>query len=151
MKDIIKEIEDIEQQFRLQLWDNSGKEKYKSNALCKKTDCIIIVFDLTELKSFDSVENWRNNFLDKIEYPENFPFILIGNKSDEVDKRKVSDEKIKEYCKSKSISAYFDTSAKNNINIKEVFEEATKLGYYRVRELQYELNIMNGKKTDSES
>ena len=120
----------------LHLFDNSGDKTF-NYTFYGNTYCVILFFDLTEPTSFESVENWREDFLNAInpKYPESFPFILIGNKCDEVNNRKVPYEKINEYCKSKSISAYFETSAKDNPNIIEVFDETAKLGYKRYLKL----------------
>lgn len=48
-------------------------------------DCCVLVYDVTSLKSFKSLDYWRNEFLAEIATPNNgqwFPFVVIGNKID---------------------------------------------------------------------
>nr|GME11158.1 ras-related protein Rab7 [Ipomoea batatas]GME11160.1 ras-related protein Rab7 [Ipomoea batatas] len=55
--------------------------------------------------------------------PAGFPFILLGNKID-VDggnSRVVSEKKAKEWCSSKGTIPYFETSAKEDINVDAAF------------------------------
>jgi hypothetical protein len=49
------------------------------------------VFDVTVAKSFESLDNWRNEFLVQaaVGGPEHFPFVVLGNKVDQEDKRTV--------------------------------------------------------------
>lgn len=69
-----------------QIWDTAGQERYQSLgvAFYRGADACILVFDLTNLKSFQNLDRWRDDFLIQTspEDPENFPFVLIGNKLD---------------------------------------------------------------------
>ena len=60
-------------------------------AFYRNAECCALVFDFTELKTFDNVDNWRTEFLTQLnpKDPENFPFVLIGNKCDKENERKV--------------------------------------------------------------
>ena len=48
--------------------------------------------------SFDNIDNWRKDFLNILgpKDPENFPFVLVGNKSDMKEDIKVTNEEINE-------------------------------------------------------
>jgi Ras-related protein Rab-7A len=61
-------------------------------AFYRNAECCALVFDITELKTFDNVDNWRTEFITQLnpKDPENFPFVLIGNKCDKEVDRKVS-------------------------------------------------------------
>ena len=53
----------------------------------------MLVFDVNNAKSFETLESWRDEFLIQASPrgPENFPFVVIGNKIDmEESKRMVS-------------------------------------------------------------
>ena len=119
----------------LQIWDTSGYERFHhmGASFYRNTECCALVFDLTDSKSFENIESWRTEFLNQLnpEDPDNFPFVLIGNKSDKVAERKVEDFKINQYCQTKSIMSYFETSCKNNINVDAAFEEVAKLAFKR--------------------
>ena len=70
--------------------DTGGASKYKSSyeAEYKKAEGFIVVFDLTSQESFDEVSDY---FLPKIrEYNDDAPVLIIGNKKDLKDSRKIS-------------------------------------------------------------
>jgi Ras-related protein Rab-7A len=88
----------------------------------------VLVNDITNQKSFDSLESWRDEFLIQASPrdPENFPFVVIGNKSDMESKRKVSKSKASSWCKSKNQIPYFETSAKDAVNVEAAFIEIAR-------------------------
>ena len=100
-----------------------GASFYRNSEGC------ILVCDLTDPKSFESIESWRTDFLNKLnpKEPDTFPFVLLCNKCDKVTDRKVQVSKIKQYCESKSNMPYFETSAKDGTNVENAFEEIAKL------------------------
>ena len=105
----------------LSIWDTAGQERFHSIALkvIRKAQGIIVVFDLTKKETFESVVNW----LEIIK--ENFnevTIVLFGNKCDCESERKVTTEEATEFAKKKNI-AYFETSAKKNINIEDGFSK----------------------------
>ena len=124
---------------QLQLWDTAGTERFHSlgRSFYRNAECCILVFDLTEQKSFESIETYRKEFLDMLNpsEPETFPFVLLGNKSDLEIKRKVQESEINKYCESKLNMPYFETSAKDNINVEAAFEKVSELAFERNRNL----------------
>ena len=116
---------------QLQLWDTSGQEQINSfgSSFFKNTDCCVLVCDLTNEKSFEKLEKLRTEFLNKLDNKEhdNFPFVLIGNKCDKSDERKVEDFQLKIYCESHNNIPYFETSAKTGVNVEKAFEEIARL------------------------
>ena len=103
-----------------------------------------MVFDLTNLESFESLEGLRNEFLAALnpKDPHSFPFVILGNKCDEVKQRSVELSKIKQYCESKSNMHYFEISSKVNTNIETAFEEIVKLAFKRYCK-ENEINDLN--------
>ena len=53
--------------------------------------------------------------------PDNFPFILMGNKVDKADDRKVEMGEAKEWTGANGNMPYFETSAMNNTSVDEAF------------------------------
>jgi GTPase SAR1 family protein len=52
-----------------------------------------------------------------------FPFLLIGNKVDLQDSRKVAQARAANWAKHKGIKTYFECSASDDINVSKAFEE----------------------------
>ncbi|KAK6136773.1 hypothetical protein DH2020_029486 [Rehmannia glutinosa] len=93
-------------------------------------DCCVLVYDVNVMKSFDNLNNWREEFLIQASPsdPENFPFVVIGNKID-VDggnSRVVSEKKARAWCASKGNIPYFETSAKEGTNVEDAFQVIAK-------------------------
>ena len=104
----------------LKIWDTAGQEKFRSmiNMYYKGAKCIVICYDITEENSFNNVKNW----LSEIEKNVNGIFIiLVGNKCDLNDNRKISYENAESFAKENNMF-YIETSAKNNINVSKLFE-----------------------------
>lgn len=120
---------------QLQLWDTAGTEKFHSmgSGFYRNSETCILVFDVTNQKSFENVEGWRIEFLKQLNPPdaESYPFVLIGNKNDMKEEIKVSDSDIENYCKEHNNMAYFSTSAKDNINLEEAFSQVADLAFTR--------------------
>ena len=57
---------------------------------------------------------------------ENFPFIVIGNKIDKENERKIDVLKAKQWCKNHGNLEYFETSARDNKNVEETFTAIAK-------------------------
>jgi Ras-related protein Rab-7A len=70
----------------LQIWDTAGQERFQSLgvAFYRGADCCVLVYDVNVKRSFDTLDNWREEFLNQASPsdPKNFPFILLGNKID---------------------------------------------------------------------
>ncbi|NP_001140557.1 Ras-related protein Rab7-like [Zea mays] len=95
-------------------------------AFYRGADCCVLVYDVNSMKSFDNLHNWREEFLIQASPsdPDNFPFVLLGNKVD-VDggnSRVVSEKKAKAWCASKGNIPYFETSAKDGTNVEDAFQ-----------------------------
>ena len=70
---------------KLQIWDTAGQEKYQSvqSVYYKGTDGCALVFDLTNVDTFQNLNKWKEEFMTSAETgTEDFPFVLIGNKKD---------------------------------------------------------------------
>lgn len=116
----------------MQLWDTAGQERFQSLgvAFYRGADACALVFDLTEKKTFENLNMWREEFLGQslpLE-PDHFPFMVLGNKFDLKDKRAVSLKQATEFCQSKGIiqqgtekPVYFETSAKDSMNVNSAF------------------------------
>jgi len=83
-----------------------------------------MVFDVTNENSFLNVKHWLKQ-VDLLADPSVCK-MLVGNKCDEEsDLRKVKFEEGEKFAKEMKVP-YFETSAKNNVNINHIFNQITK-------------------------
>ena len=85
------------EEIKLILWDTTGVERFHSIALksLKTANGAIIVFDLTQRKSFENVVYWLKQINEYVN--SNIPLVLFGNKCD-IDKWEVSKEEVLKFC-----------------------------------------------------
>lgn len=66
----------------MQLWDTAGQERFQSLgvAFYRGADCCVLVYDVNNSKSFDTLDGWRDEFLVQASPrdPENFPFVGVS-------------------------------------------------------------------------
>ena len=78
--------------YRLQLWDTAGQEKFRSliPAYLRDAHCAVLVYDIANPLSFASLDSWLTLF-NECRRPDAV-MVLVGNKLDLRDLRKVSQE-----------------------------------------------------------
>ena len=110
---------------KLQVWDTVGQKRFSfiSPSYYRRTHGIMMVYDITDLDSFLSLDSWIKEI--EKNASKNVYKILVGNKNDLEKDRKVIFEKGKEFANLHGMK-FFETSAKENINVEEVFKEMTK-------------------------
>ena len=111
--------------YKLQIWDLSGMERFKSIVRSYYNYCniAILVFDITDVKSLNRLTEWIYDIREQNNEPVSF--ILVGNKSDKVDQK--MDQKIIDAFMTKyKLNQYFETSAKYGTGINEIFETIVK-------------------------
>ncbi|XP_052899516.1 ras-related protein Rab-44 isoform X3 [Anopheles moucheti] len=109
---------------RLQLWDIAGQERFgnMTRVYYKEAVGAFIVFDVTRSATFDAVIKWKNDLDSKVQLPDGkpIPCILLANKSDQQKQGIVTTPaKLDEYVKEHGFAGWFETSAKENVNIEE--------------------------------
>jgi small GTP-binding protein len=109
----------------LQIWDTAGQERFRSitQNFMKGADGIIYVYDITNKQSFDNLRTWIRQ---SEETTEGFKKIIVGNKSDLEAERIVQKESLKKFCDDRHLTG-LEASAKSGTNVKEIFENLTKM------------------------
>ena len=106
--------------YLLNLWDTAGQETYKSltKIFLKKSNIVIFVYDITDLKSFKDLESWIQISDEMIE--NNFLCAIVGNKTDLYMREQVNEEQARKYAESKGMQFQL-VSAKENPKVFGLF------------------------------
>jgi Ras-related protein Rab-7A len=138
---LTKEVYVDDRNVTMQIWDTAGQERFQSLgvAFYRGADCCVLVFDVNNVKSFETLDSWRDEFLIQASPrdPDNFPFVVLGNKVDvEESKRMVFQKRAVTWCQSKGNIPYFETSAKENINVEQAFQSVAKAALQQESEVE---------------
>ncbi|CAE6466654.1 unnamed protein product, partial [Rhizoctonia solani] len=138
---LTKEVMVDDRLVTMQLWDTAGQERFQSLgvAFYRGADCCVLVYDVNSTKSFETLDSWRDEFLIQASPrdPETFPFVVLGNKIDvEENKRQVSQKRAMTWCQSKGNIPYFETSAKEAINVEQAFQTIAKNALAQEEEIE---------------
>ena len=139
-----------DKQYQLIIMDTSGQERYHSIAenYYKRADGIILVFDITNRNSFNSL---KNSWLKDVNSHGYFPKIVVGNKKDLENIRVIKNEDIEKNKEFNEIEC-FETSAKTKENIETIFNKIAELillnpNRKRVKSFKLKSDNKHGKKT----
>ena len=117
--------------FHTQIWDTAGQERFQSlgTSFYRGADCCILVYDITQPKSFEAIGKWKDAFITNagLADPVGFPFLLMGNKLDQELERRVPSSKGVNWCKQNGGITFLETSAKDQTNVMEGFINVGKL------------------------
>ncbi|KAE9447831.1 hypothetical protein C3L33_20264, partial [Rhododendron williamsianum] len=117
----IRTIELDGKRIKLQIWDTAGQERFRTitTAYYRGAMGILLVYDVTDESSFNNIRNWIRNI--EQHASDNVNKILVGNKADmDESKRAVPTSKGQALADEYGIK-FFETSAKTNLNVEEVF------------------------------
>jgi len=109
----------------LQIWDTAGQERFKNitASYYRGGNGVLVVYDITDRESFENLNSW----LIEIEKNanKNIYKLLIGNKNDLEEKRKVTSQEGKDFAESNGMK-FLETSAKTSDKVQEAFELLTQ-------------------------
>ncbi|KAG4059058.1 hypothetical protein JG687_00001259 [Phytophthora cactorum] len=109
----------------LSLWDTAGQERFHALGpiYYRDADGALLVYDITDAESFRKVRTWVRELRRIV--GDDISICIAGNKSDLHRNRKVPEDEAKRYAESVG-AAHFDTSAKLNRGLEDVFVELTR-------------------------
>ena len=107
----------------LKLIDTAGQEKYRALAKSyfKNVDAVLFVFSIGNQDTFDNIRNFINLFKENCSGEAYVPKYLVGNKSDQ--EKEISNDMINQFKEEYKDFKYYETSAKNNEGIEELFQD----------------------------
>ena len=102
--------------------DTGGQETFnaQNKIYYKKADCILLVYDITNIKSFNACKNYYIAQINN-ECKKHVKVILLGNKTDLKDKRQVTQEMGINLAKANKY-IFMETSCEDNYNVSDAFE-----------------------------
>ncbi|MBN3307317.1 ras-related protein Rab-3B [Amia ocellicauda] len=117
----VKTVYRNDKRVKLQIWDTAGQERYRTitTAYYRGAMGFILMYDICNEESFNAVQDWATQI--KTYSWDNAQVILVGNKCDMDEERVVPAEKGKHLADQLGFE-YFEASAKENINVRQVFE-----------------------------
>ena len=124
-------------------YDTNGTQRFRAvnESYYKKADGCIVIYDITSQNSFDEIEKYYiPNIKEKCK--ENIPTLILGNKIDMSDMRKVSVEKGKQlalkYC-----FLFNETSSIENTNLYDIFQIIIEITNEKTQKIEHQVNINN--------
>ncbi|MFX1329752.1 MAG: Rab family GTPase [Promethearchaeota archaeon] len=114
-----------EKGFKLYFWDLGGQKHalFANEYYFVQAVGAFVIYDILDPTSFDNIDFWVEKLK---ELSGEIPFMILGNKVDRNDERKVKIEEAKEKAKKYKVN-YLETSAKLNENVDEAFESLAVL------------------------
>ncbi|XP_003443041.1 ras-related protein Rab-32 [Oreochromis niloticus] len=108
---------------RLQLWDIGGQERVKnmSRVYYKEAMGAVVVFDITNSCTLEAASEWKQDLDTKVRLDSGqpIPAVLLANKCDLTGRDEALVSSLDSFCKDNSFLGWFETSAKEDINIEE--------------------------------
>ncbi|CAH8610116.1 unnamed protein product [Dicrocoelium dendriticum] len=120
----IKTTDVAGKRIKLQIWDTAGQERFQTitASYYRGARGIMLVYDITSRKTFDSVSRWMENIRSLAS--TDVEKLVVANKCDMEDRRAVSFEEATRMCNEYQVPL-IETSAKTGHNVDQAFEKLT--------------------------
>ncbi|ESO00650.1 hypothetical protein HELRODRAFT_82945 [Helobdella robusta] len=127
---------------KLQIWDTAGQERFRTitSTYYRGTHGVLVVYDVTSGETFANIKRWLQEIDQNCDVVNR---ILVGNKDDNPDKKVVSTEDAQAFADQIGIKL-FETSAKDNKNVEEMFMAITELVLRSKKEQQTRIQQQGG-------
>ena len=126
------------QPVKLLVWDTAGQERFRSisTTYVKNARGILIIYSVTDRNSFNNVTRWLDDVVNVI---DDFSMILVGNKSDLAEERKVSYDEGKKLANEFRVpfyetTIYPDKKPGHAVEINEIFVELARMVFSKDKE-----------------
>lgn len=108
--------------------DTAGQEKYNAIAPVYYREALgaIVAYEITSRESFEKVKKWVSEL--EQHAPKGITLTIAGNKADLEGQRKVNNNEVEKFAKLHNAN-HFVVSAKNGLNVKEMFSDLSERIY----------------------
>ena len=132
---------------KIQIWDTAGQDRFRSitKNYYKGAHGIILLYDVTNRKTFENVRDWVEQIREEVS--DRVSIILVGNKIDDVEGRKVKTEEGQKMADECGLS-FFECSAKSGENIDHTFNELVKKTVDSYTKMDGKGSKLNSKKSN---
>lgn len=126
----------------LAIWDTAGQEKFHALGpiYYRLSNGAVLVYDITDVDSFQRIKSWVKELRKML--GNDVCLVIVGNKTDLEKDRNVSVEDAEEYA-AKVGALHYQTSAKLNQGIEEMFLSLTQKMLDRAAEQELQNNTLN--------
>ncbi|CAF1676926.1 unnamed protein product [Adineta ricciae] len=138
----VKTVFRQDKRVKLQIWDTAGQERYRTitTAYYRGAMGFILMYDITNEESFNAVQDWCTQI--KMYSWDNAQVVLVGNKCDLEQDRAVTQERGQRLADQLGLE-FFETSAKENTNVKAVFERLVDIILEKMSDAPEDANDSN--------
>ena len=130
----------------LRIRDTAGQERFSAinENYYKKADCCLLVYDITSKDSFNRLKEY---FIPKLKEncKPNIKVVLLGNKTDKKDKRKVSEEEGINLALKYGFN-FMESSCKDDYNVSDAFTALVEMTNNEIQKTNNNVNINLNKK-----
>ncbi|XP_070499963.1 ras-like protein 2 [Chironomus tepperi] len=132
---------------KLDILDTAGQEEFSAmrEQYMRSGEGFLLVFSVTDYASFEEIYKFHRQIL-RVKDRDEFPMLMVGNKSDLEAQRVVSIDKAQELSRQLKIP-YLECSAKVRINVDQAFTELVRI-VRRFQESERPLNYKDNSKGD---
>lgn len=115
----------------VQVWDTAGQEKFHQGTIgtpfYRGADGCLLVYDVTNEKSFEQLELWRDEVFRRIDKSSYFPLVVVGNKIDLRTPDSIIDQSsVIEWCRENAYG-HIETSAKDDLGVEAAMQAVVAL------------------------
>ena len=97
-----------------------------------------MTYDITNQTSFENLDRWKRGFLENAgpSDPLTFPFVCLGNKVDQQDRREVATNRGEAWAKENNNMMFYETSALDGVNVENAFRDMARAALKREAQQQ---------------